>query len=179
MSREDFENHVRDAIKVDMRSLLSKPLCMVPTPPLPRDALGKDLPMSAGDLLVTASLRKSRSTPLFHTVALSGGRRGDDAICRPAAKLSQGSIPSFLSGFRAAVTTSTVLTAHVAVPVLLLGYESRSLSPTAPKRISRRNADLRVEQSDSILDDEAYSLYRYYIESRHADGDMYPPATGQ
>ena len=50
MSREDFENHVRDAIKVDMRSLLSKPLCMVPTPP-PCDALGKRLANSAGDLL--------------------------------------------------------------------------------------------------------------------------------
>jgi hypothetical protein len=52
MSREDFENHVRDAIKVDMRSLLSKPLCMVPTPPLPLAMrLANDLPMSAGDLL--------------------------------------------------------------------------------------------------------------------------------
>ena len=73
------------------------------------------------------------------------------------------------------VTTSTVLTAHVAVPVLLLGYESRSLSPDAPKADPAGCADLRVEQSDSILDDEDYSLYRYYIESRHADGDMYPP----
>jgi leucyl/phenylalanyl-tRNA--protein transferase len=52
ISREDFENHVRDAIKVDMRLLLSKPLCMVPTPPLPLAMrLASDLPMSAGDLL--------------------------------------------------------------------------------------------------------------------------------
>lgn len=52
MSREDFENHVRDAIKVDMRSLLSKPLCMVPKPPLPLAMrLASDLPMSMGDLL--------------------------------------------------------------------------------------------------------------------------------
>ena len=47
------------------------------------------------------------------------------------------------------------------------------------KRISRRNADLRLEQSESILDDEAYNLYRHYIESRHADGDMYPPERDQ
>ena len=47
------------------------------------------------------------------------------------------------------------------------------------RRISRKNADLRVELSDSILDDEAYNLYRYYIESRHADGDMYPPERDQ
>jgi leucyl/phenylalanyl-tRNA--protein transferase len=52
MSREDFENHVRRAIKVDMRSLLARPLCMVPTPPLPLAMrLANDLPMSAGDLL--------------------------------------------------------------------------------------------------------------------------------
>ena len=47
------------------------------------------------------------------------------------------------------------------------------------QRISRRNADLRIEKSDSILDDEAYKLYCYYIESRHADGDMYPPEREQ
>ena len=47
------------------------------------------------------------------------------------------------------------------------------------QRISKRNSDLRIEQSDSILDDEAYNLYRYYIETRHADGDMYPPEREQ
>ena len=47
------------------------------------------------------------------------------------------------------------------------------------KRVQRRNADLRLERSESILDDEAYNLYRYYIESRHADGDMYPPEREQ
>ncbi len=52
MSREDFENHVRDAIKVDMSLLLSQPLCMAPTHPLPLAMLlAGDLPMSAGDLL--------------------------------------------------------------------------------------------------------------------------------
>ena len=52
MSREDFENHVRDAIKVDMQLLLSNPLCMTSTPPLPLAVrLAGDLPMSAGDLL--------------------------------------------------------------------------------------------------------------------------------
>ena len=52
MSREDFENHVRDAIKVDMRSILSQPLCMAPKSPLPLAMrLAGDLPTSAGDLL--------------------------------------------------------------------------------------------------------------------------------
>jgi arginyl-tRNA--protein-N-Asp/Glu arginylyltransferase len=43
------------------------------------------------------------------------------------------------------------------------------------RRTSRRNADLRVVQTDDIEDDAAYDLYRRYIEERHADGDMYPP----
>lgn len=47
------------------------------------------------------------------------------------------------------------------------------------QRINRGNADLRIERSDSILDDEAYNLYRCYIETRHADGDMYPPEREQ
>lgn len=47
------------------------------------------------------------------------------------------------------------------------------------QRISRRNGDLSVETTESIDDDEAYDLYRYYIEARHADGDMYPPARDQ
>ncbi|MFV0278127.1 MAG: arginyltransferase [Parahaliea sp.] len=43
------------------------------------------------------------------------------------------------------------------------------------RRVLGRNADLRVELGNSIRDDEAYTLYRRYIEQRHADGDMYPP----
>lgn len=43
------------------------------------------------------------------------------------------------------------------------------------RRTVRRNRDLVVERTRDIRDDEAYQLYRHYIEQRHADGDMYPP----
>lgn len=48
-----------------------------------------------------------------------------------------------------------------------------------PKRSQRRtlqrNEDLRVRRTDDLRDDDAFQLYRRYIELRHADGDMYPP----
>ena len=43
------------------------------------------------------------------------------------------------------------------------------------RRSLSRNSDLRVVRSEDIRDDEAYDLYRRYIEQRHSDGDMYPP----
>ncbi len=45
----------------------------------------------------------------------------------------------------------------------------------AQSRTRKRNEDLRVRRTDDLLDDEAFNLYRRYIEMRHADGDMYPP----
>jgi len=43
------------------------------------------------------------------------------------------------------------------------------------RRVLKRNADLRVVNSDHIRDDAAFELYQRYIRLRHADGDMYPP----
>lgn len=43
------------------------------------------------------------------------------------------------------------------------------------RRSLGRNSDLRVVCSEDIRDDEAFKLYRRYIEQRHSDGDMYPP----
>jgi arginyl-tRNA--protein-N-Asp/Glu arginylyltransferase len=43
------------------------------------------------------------------------------------------------------------------------------------RRALRRNQDLVVKGSGDIRDQEAYELYKTYIEQRHADGDMYPP----
>ena len=51
-----------------------------------------------------------------------------------------------------------------------------SFSPNrGQRRTARRNGDLRVIDSEDIRDEDAFSLYRRYIEHRHADGDMYPP----
>jgi arginine-tRNA-protein transferase len=47
------------------------------------------------------------------------------------------------------------------------------------KRTWRRNQDLFVEPAESIADDENYGIYQRYIEARHRDGDMYPPARDQ
>ena len=44
------------------------------------------------------------------------------------------------------------------------------------RRTWKRNADLVVSQVASIDTDEHYQLYQDYIETKHADGDMYPPS---
>ena len=52
-----------------------------------------------------------------------------------------------------------------------------------PKRGQRRtwnrNQDLAVHATDDMRDDAAFELYQNYIESRHSDGDMYPPEREQ
>ncbi|PCC99431.1 arginyltransferase [Halopseudomonas pelagia] len=46
-------------------------------------------------------------------------------------------------------------------------------------RILKRNSDLRVSAHSPTLTEENYQLYARYIESRHRDGDMYPPSREQ
>ncbi|MDO3388768.1 arginyltransferase [Gilvimarinus sp. SDUM040013] len=47
------------------------------------------------------------------------------------------------------------------------------------KRCLKRNQDLVITWADTIDTDEHYQLYQRYIESRHRDGDMYPPTREQ
>ncbi len=47
------------------------------------------------------------------------------------------------------------------------------------KRCLKRNSDLSLSTIDSIDSDEHYGLYQNYINSRHRDGDMYPPSREQ
>jgi arginyl-tRNA--protein-N-Asp/Glu arginylyltransferase len=47
------------------------------------------------------------------------------------------------------------------------------------RRCLNRNKDLTVKRTEDIQDDDAYDLYRRYIEARHSDGDMYPPERDQ
>lgn len=47
------------------------------------------------------------------------------------------------------------------------------------KRNWNRNRDLTKEITEPKMTDEIYDLYRRYIETRHADGDMYPATREQ
>ena len=53
-------------------------------------------------------------------------------------------------------------------------------TPTRQQRkILNRNADLNVQAVTPCFTEEYYDLYLRYIETRHADGDMYPPSREQ
>jgi arginyl-tRNA--protein-N-Asp/Glu arginylyltransferase len=47
------------------------------------------------------------------------------------------------------------------------------------RRTWNRNQDIEVSQLGSIATDEYFDLYHRYIETRHRDGDMYPPLRDQ
>ncbi|WP_421681511.1 arginyltransferase [Stutzerimonas urumqiensis] len=47
------------------------------------------------------------------------------------------------------------------------------------KRILKRNGDLDISEVRPRFTEEYYGLYSRYIETRHADGDMYPPTRDQ
>ena len=47
------------------------------------------------------------------------------------------------------------------------------------RRILKRNLDVCVTRHRPEFNEERYTLYRRYIEQRHADGDMYPPTPEQ
>jgi arginine-tRNA-protein transferase len=53
-------------------------------------------------------------------------------------------------------------------------------TPTRQQRkILKRNSDLDVRAVTPCFTEEYYDLYLRYIETRHADGDMYPPSREQ
>ena len=52
MPRQDFENHLRDAIKPSMRDILANPLCLVSDDPVPLEKrLGTPLAATVAKLL--------------------------------------------------------------------------------------------------------------------------------
>lgn len=98
--------------------------------------------------------RQEISQTLYTHLSLIGFRRSGDHIYRPHCARCQACIPA-------------------RVPVAEF---RRSKSQ---QRVWKRNRDLRIEETGSIFDDEAFALYCRYIEGRHADGDMYPPDRDQ
>lgn len=97
----------------------------------------------------------ARVTPrLYRDLSRLGFRRSGDYLYRPHCGQCQACIP-------------------VRIPV------QRFVPRRRHRRILRRNADLRVEVIAPRFDLELYRLYARYIESRHGDGDMYPPSEEQ
>ncbi|WP_049722124.1 arginyltransferase [Gilvimarinus polysaccharolyticus] len=47
------------------------------------------------------------------------------------------------------------------------------------RRCAKRNQDLDICFIDDISSDEHYALYEHYINTRHRDGDMFPPTREQ
>lgn len=47
------------------------------------------------------------------------------------------------------------------------------------KRLWNRNQDLEVKETGDLEDNEAFELYKRYINTRHRDGDMYPATREQ
>ena len=94
--------------------------------------------------------RQQMDQKLYSNLSVLGFRRSGNHIYRPHCTHCEACIPA-------------------RIPVA-------SFSPKrGQRRTERRNEDLRVIRSDDIRDEDAFSLYRRYIEQRHADGDMYPP----
>ncbi|MDG2459617.1 MAG: arginyltransferase [Luminiphilus sp.] len=131
---------------------------------------------------MTASLREIKVYTTFpHRCSYLEGEEATTLFVDPRQKLSQELYTQLsLLGFRR--SGEHVYRPHcsrcnacIASRVRVNEFDPRR----SHRRIRRKNSDLRVDISNSIDDGEAFSLYRYYIESRHPDGDMYPPQRDQ
>lgn len=91
---------------------------------------------------------------LYAQLSTLGFRRSGDHLYRPHCQNCQACVPARIPAGR--------------------------FSPNRQQRkILRRNADLKVGWAAPRLTEEYYDLYLRYIETRHADGDMYPPSREQ
>lgn len=91
---------------------------------------------------------------LYSELSQRGFRRSGEFLYRPHCQGCQACIP-------------------VRIPVNRFQWRRRH------RRLLDRNADLTVESRPARFDREIYSLYARYIDSRHGDGDMYPPSEEQ
>lgn len=98
--------------------------------------------------------RQTVDQTLYSNLSLLGFRRSGNHIYRPHCSQCNACIPA-------------------RVPVA--DFQPRR----SQKRCMQRNADLAVRPIQCIGTEQCYRLYERYIESRHADGDMYPPDRDQ
>jgi arginine-tRNA-protein transferase len=89
----------------------------------------------------------SMSAPLYSALAEQGFRRSGDWVYRPWCRHCSACIP-------------------VRIPV------ARFAPNRSQARILKRNADLTAIPRPAEFVEEHYRLYRRYLETRHADGDM-------
>lgn len=68
-------------------------------------------------------------------------------------------------------------TCHACIPVRIVC--NRFTPDRAQRRCIRQNADLTVLSCPARYTPEYYQLYERYIETRHQDGDMFPPTRNQ
>lgn len=92
--------------------------------------------------------------PLYATLSDMGFRRSGDHLYRPHCASCQDCIP-----------------ARIPVDTFNSNRQQR--------RIFKRNTDLTVTAARPALTDEYYELYSRYINTRHINGDMYPPDRNQ
>ncbi len=93
-------------------------------------------------------------TELYSSLSAVGFRRSGSHIYRPYCQSCSACIP-------------------VRIPVAEFKQRRRH------KRIIKANRDVSVTATSPLLTDEYFDLYRRYIDTRHADGDMYPADIGQ
>jgi len=98
--------------------------------------------------------RQNISPELYTHLSLIGFRRSGDHIYRPHCARCTACIAS-------------------RIPV------SAFVPSKSQKRVRRRNADVRFEETDNIFDAKTFDVYCRYIRARHADGDMHPPDEAQ
>jgi leucyl-tRNA---protein transferase len=93
-------------------------------------------------------------TELYSSLSEVGFRRSGAHIYRPYCQDCSACIP-----VRLPVTSFTVRRRH--------------------KRVWKLNQDIQIQALPPSLTDEYFALYKKYIDTRHADGDMYPAEMGQ
>ena len=91
---------------------------------------------------------------LYSALSQRGFRRSGEFLYRPHCQGCNACIP-------------------VRIPVSRFQWRRRH------RRLLARNAGVSVESRPARFDREIYALYARYIESRHGDGDMYPPSEEQ
>jgi arginine-tRNA-protein transferase len=98
--------------------------------------------------------RDTITTDLYQQLADLGFRRSGGHLYRPHCQNCQACIPTRVD---------------------VAAFQPRR----SQRRVAKRTTDLEVHLEPAAYSDEHYDLYARYVETRHNDGDMYPPTREQ